>query len=219
MVKKVSLSIPDDIFKGLTSLSDFYKQYVKNVIISILDAISRESQWIINLSKEYKVPVELNTVISVMLDAAIHSIISLFNEVLEKLGVKGLFTLADLHIDLDENLMVLYYAALEGCNLYIDAFDIEVKPGLKTLTTTSYIEVEKVNKEILSKLKEIVRSQSFEVPEEFDDLEYYDIRIEEEEEFWDLKIDCTAMSFDYLPSVSRISEFVKQMFEELGITY
>ena len=217
MVKKVSLNIPDDSYKQLASLSDFYNQDVKNAIISILDVVGGKGQRIINLSKEYKVPVKLVTVMSLIFRAGFDSIYTLFNKVLENLEVKGLYTLEDFGIDLDENYMWFFYAALVGCNLLIDGFYIDLKPGLKRLTTNSYIEVKKVNSKVLGKLKKLV--QSVEVPEEFDEIEDYNIEIEEDEEFWTLKIDCTAESLNYLPSVNRISEFVEQVFKKAGIEY
>jgi hypothetical protein len=217
MVKKVSLNIPDDSYKELASLSDFYKQDVKDAIISVLDVVGGHARAIINLSKEYKVPVELKTVISHTLGAGFNSIYSLFNEILENLKVQGLYTLGDFSVNLDKNYIFLSYDALVGCNLQIDGFYVTLQPGVRTLTTNSYIEVKKVNNEALRKLKKLVRS--VEVPEEFDELEDYDIEIEEDEEFWTLRIDCTAESFNYLPSVNRISEFVERTFKKAGIKH
>ena len=214
MVKKVSLNIPDDSYKKLASLSDFYKQDAKDAIISILDVIGAKAGWIINLSKDYKVPVKLEMVIWQMLDVGFHSI-SLINKVLENLEVKGLYTLSDFGIELDENSMWFLYDALVGCNLQIDQFYVQINPGLKYLDTKSYIEVKKVHSKVLEKLEKLVHS--VEVPEEFDLLEDYKIEIEEEEELWTLKIDCTAMYLNYLPSVNRISEFVDQVFKKAGI--
>lgn len=216
MDKKVSLSISNSIYKELTSLSDFYKQDVKDTIGSILDAVSKNSRGIINLSKEYKVPIELNTVMFDLLEAAFNSTSYLFNELLEKLEVKGLFRLEDSEIKLDEEYMWFYYSALGGCNLYVDTFDITIERGLRTLTTYSHIEVNEVNKQILEKLKKLV--QSIEEPYEFaDSLEDFNIEIEETEQIWTLQIDLVAESLAYLPSVNRVSEFVKQMFKKAGM--
>jgi hypothetical protein len=217
MVKKVSLNIPDDSYKELASLSDFYKQDVKDVIISILGGVGGHARAIIHLSKEYKVPVELETVISHTFGAGFHSIYSLFDEILENLNVKGLYTLSDLDVNLDENYMFFWYDALVGCDLQIDGFYVTLEPGVKTLTTNSYIEVKKVNNKALGKLKKLVRS--IEVPEEFDELEDYNIEIEEAEEFWILKIDCTAESLNYLPTVDGMSKFVERIFKKAGIKY
>jgi hypothetical protein len=220
MVKKVSLNISDDSYQRLASLGDFYKRDIKKAIVDILDVVGHESQWIINLGKEYKVPVKLNTVMAHMLDASHTSIYSLFNEILERLEVKGLYVLEDLDIDLDKNYMFFSYTALRGCDLRIEEFHITLDPGLKTLTTTSYIEVKKVNKQVLGKLKELV--QSVEVSEELgelSDLEDYNIKIEEGEEFWYLKIECTGESLDCLPSVSKVSKFVERVFKEAGIEH
>ena len=215
MVKKISLNISDDSYKELASLSDFYKQDAKNAIASILDVVGREGQRIINLGKEYKVPVKLITVMYHMFDAGFSSINNLFNNVLESLEVKGLYTLSDFDVNLDENYMMFYYAALVGCNLQIDGFYITLEPGLKTLTTNSYIDVKQVKSEVLSRLKKFTRS--VEVPEEFGELEGYNIEIEENEEFLTLRIECTAESLNYLPSINRISKFVEQIFEKAGI--
>ena len=218
MVKKVSLNILDDSYKELASLSDFYNQDVEDTIISILDAVGRSAWKIINLSKEYKVPVELVTMISDIFDAGNNVIYSLYYKVLENLEFnKGLYTLSDLEIDLDLNYMWFHYLALDDCNLQTDEFHLEIHPGLKYLDTKSYIDVEKINSESLDKLYELV--DSVEVPEEFDLLEEYKIKInEEDEELWTLEIECVAAgSLNYLPSLKIISEFVEQVFKKAGI--
>ena len=216
MVKKVSLNISDDSYKELASLSDFYNQNVEDVIISILDVVGRSTWKIINLSKKYKVPVKLVTMISDIFDAGNNVIYGLYEEVLENLEFnKGLYTLQDLGIDLEENVMWFYYVALEGCNLKIVSFHLEIRPGLKYLDTESYIDVEKVNDEVLGKLEKLIKS--IEVPEEFYDLEDYEIKIGGDEEFLTLKIDCVADSLNYLPSLNIISEFVEQIFKKAGI--
>lgn len=214
MVKKLSLNIPDDSYEKLASLSDFYKQDIKSIVVSILDVVSLQSRGILNLSKEYKVPVKLDTVMFHLFDAGFNSIYSLFNEVLEKLEVKGLYLLEDFETKLDEDYIFFAYAALAGCNLHVDSFYLTID-GLKTLTTNSLIEVEKVSKQALGKLKELV--QNIVEPEEFLNLEDYNIEIEEEEEFWTLRIDCMAESLDYLPSVKQVSRFVEQIFKKAGI--
>ncbi len=216
MAKKVSLNIPDDIHKELVSLSDFYKQDVKSTIISILDVVSGEGKRVINLSKEYKVPVKLSTVISHLFRAGFDSMYGLFNDILEKLEVKGLYVLTDSEIDLDENYMLLLYGALVGCNLLVDEFDVTLESGLSVLTTKSYIKIEKVNEKALGKLEELIGG--VEIPDFYDDLEDYAIEIEEDEEYLTLRIDLTAQSLGHLPSVKRISEFVERIFKKVGIT-
>lgn len=216
MNKKISLTVTEDSYKKLSSLSDFYNLDVENAIISILDVVGREEQWIINLSKDYKVPVKLTTVMSHIFFAGFHSMRAIFNEVLENLEVKGLYTLGDLDTDLDENYMWLSYAALRGCNLLIDQIDITLKSGLKGLTTHSYIEVKKVNNKVLGKLKELV--ESIEIPpREFGDVTDYKIEVEEDDEFWHLRVDFTDESLSYLPSVKGISKFVERIFKKAGI--
>ena len=127
------------------------------------------------------------------------------NEILENLEIKGLYTLSDSGIELDENSMSysmwFWYDALTGCNLQIDRFYVQINPGLKYLDTESYIDVEninveKVNSKALGNLLKLVRSG--EVPEESDLLFEYKIEIREEleklvrsievpEEFYDLE--------------------------------
>lgn len=214
MVKRVSLTIPDEIYKELIALSDSYKLGIQETIISILKAVGMESRWIIDLRKDYEVPVNLTNVVTHVVSAAFHSL-SLFNKILEKMEVKGLYRLEDFDFNLDKNYMLFYYSALAGCNLKIDAFDVTIQPGFKSLTTYSYIEVGKANKGILGDLKRFI--QTVQVPEEFDYLEDYDIEIIEEETFWILQINCTADSFDNLLSIKEISRFVGQVFKKVGI--
>ncbi|MEM3612664.1 MAG: hypothetical protein QW090_04835 [Candidatus Bathyarchaeia archaeon] len=214
MVKRISVAIADDIYENLSAFSNYYNENIQNAIKSILKIISMESPWITNLKNDYKVPVNLINVLAHVFRAAFHSL-SFFNKVLEKMDVKGLYMLEDFEFDLDKNYMWLYYSALANCNLKIDAFDLTIQPGLKSLTTYSYIEAGKANKRILRDLKRLI--QSVQVPEEFDYLENYDIEIIEEEEFWTLKIDCKADSFDNLQSIKRISSFVEQVFKKAGI--
>lgn len=210
MVKKVSLNISDDNYKKLASLGDFYDQDVEETITSILDAVGSQAGQIINLSKEYKVPVKLITVIYCMLDAGLYSIYGLFNKVLERLEVKGLYTLEDFGIDLDEYFIWIWYNALPGCNLKIDGFYVRIN-GLKYLDTKSYIDAEKVDDETLYDI-----IQSVEVPEEFYDLDY-SFQIGGDEELLTLEIEFVTDSLYYLPSLKIVSEFVEQVFKKVGI--
>lgn len=216
MVKKVSLNISDDSYKELASLSDFYNQDIEDIIIKILDTVGMNARRIINLNKEYKAPLELDTIISDIFDAGNTLIRDLFDKVLENLEFnKGLYSLEDLGIDLDENVSWFYYVALDGCNLQIDTFHLEIRPGLKYLDTESSINGEKLNDEVLGKLETLIKN--IEVPEEFYELEDYEIKIGGDEEFLKLKIDCVADSLNYLPSLTIISEFVDQIFKKVGI--
>jgi len=216
MVKKVSLNISDDSYNELASLSDFYNQDVEDTITNILDTVGMNASRIINISKKYKTPVELVTMISDIFDAGRNLIYGLYDAVLENLEFnKGLYSLEDLGIDLNENVMWFYYVALKGCNLQIDAFHLEIRPGLKYLDTESYLDVDKLNDEVLGRLEKLIKN--IEVPEEFYDLDDYEIKIGGDEEFLTLKIDCVTDSLDYLPSLKIISEFVEQIFKKVEI--
>ena len=217
MVKKVSLNIPDDSYKKLASLSDFYKQDVKNAIISILEVVGGKGQWIINLGKEFKVPVKLINVMAILFDAGFTSIYSLFNDVLEKLDAKGLYALEDFQIDLEKDYVWFSYYALKGSDLQISGFYLAIEHGIITLTTHSYIDVKEVDNKTLGKLKKLV--QNVEPSTEFGDVEDCSIEIEEDEEFWKLKINCEDESFYYLPSVKKMSKFVERIYKKAGVKF
>jgi hypothetical protein len=219
MVKKVSLNIPDDTYTELASLSDFHKEDVKDVIATILSAVGSYGERIMNLGKEYKVPVKLNNVMCRILDAGFNMMDGLSNQVLDRLEVKGLYVPGDVGIDFDENDLWLQYDAIRGCNLKIDEFCVWIGKVV-TLRTSSYIEVKKVNSNALTKLQKVV--QNVEAREEFSGLnidkdEECNIKIEEDEEFWTLVIECTVGSFGNLPSLKRMSKFVEQIFKKTGI--
>ena len=215
MVKKVTVNIPDERYKGLVSLSESCDQNVKDVIVSILEVVGLHAKTIENLSKEYKVPVKLRAVIHHTFDAGFSSLHSLFNEILEKLDVKGFYVISDFEVDLNEDYMLFSYDALVGCDLKIESFYLTLERGGATLTTNSYIEVGKVNNKALEKLKNLV--QNLETPECFQGLDDYEIEIEEDEEFWTFRIHCQAESLFYLTSVTEISKFVQQIFKKAGI--
>ena len=225
MIKRLSLGIPQNTHEQLVALSDFYKQDVAETINNILDVVGHLSQSIITIAKEYQVPVTLNATIQALFETGIHSTYSLFNVLLENLGVKGLFALEDFDIKLDEKRMWFLYDALVGCDLYVDQFDVTVEPGVLRLTTTSFIDVEKVGSKALEELKTLVQTieenEDLELPEEFYELEDYSVEVDEGEsdENWTLTVDCTAESFDYSPTVRSISEFVGKIFEKAGIPY
>jgi hypothetical protein len=215
MVKKVSLDIPDNIYEEIASLCAFYKQDTKETIVSILDVVSREIHSLERLSKEYKAPVKLEWVLADMLNAGSHTI-GLFNEILEKLEVKDLYALEDFELNPDEDYIYFAYAALEGNNLQVTSFALWMN-GLTTLRTESVIVTEKVNKQSLDKLKEVVKDDLI-APGTFRYLEDYTIDIDyEDDELWNLIIECTAVSIDHLPSIKQVSRFVKQILKKAGI--
>jgi len=217
MTKKVSLKITDETYKNLVSLAGSHKENVEDVIAGILDVVGMFEYQITELGKEYKVPRtrKPDSVVLTLFDAGFHSLQALFNEVLEKLEVKGCYVLADIDVDLDKSYMFFYYTALRGCKLQIDSFAITLEPGIVTLSTSSLIEAAKIDAKALRKLKKIIKDA--ELPVDMENyLEDYNIEIQEEE-FWDLKIDCTAESLGCLPSVKGMSKFVKQIFKKAGI--
>jgi len=218
MVKKISLNIPDDRYKDLAKLSDFYKLDMKDSITQILDAVGGRASSIETMSKEYRVPVKLDTVLNQILSAGLGLMSLIFNEVLEKLEVKGLGIIDDFGYDLDEEDFWFHYSLLKGCGLKIGDIFVHLEPGLKTLSTYPFVEVEKVGETAVRKLKKLIETESFQLPDEFDELEEYNIEIfEEGEEFLTLRIDCVADSLYYLPSGRAVSKFVEQIYVKAGI--
>lgn len=216
MAREKSLNIPNECYEELASLSKHFNQDAKEAVLSLLDIVSRQSARIKNTTKGYRMPLNLTTVVAHIFHNGLLAI-DLFNNVLEDLEVKGLYVLEDLDYDLDERYLWFYYAALEGCNLRVDAFDIALRPGSATLGARSYIKAEEVDAKAQIKLRKLAQDPG-ELPIEFDELDGFHIEVDNEgEEFWTLMIDCTAESFSYLPSVDEISRFVERTFAKAGI--
>jgi len=197
------------------SCSAFYKKDVEGITARILDVVGTHAQSIIALTKEFKVPMKLGSIISLLLETGFSTIYLVFNEVLEILGVKGLYTIDDLGFNIDEHDLWFHCCALKGCNLQVDDFFIHLEPGGETLTTYSYIEIKNASKEELKKLKNLIRQ--IEAPEEFDEVDSFEATIEEAEGLLTLRIDLIAESIVYLPKINEISRFAKQTFEQVGI--
>ena len=64
----------------------------------------------------------------------------------------------------------------------------------------------------MRKLKKIVENEELpeEFQEEFDELEDNFIEIDDDEEYWNLRVDCTAANLQYLPKVERVSALMEQ---------
>jgi hypothetical protein len=215
MTKKVI--IPDEIYEEIGSLGAFNKQKVDDVIVSILKAVKNNSYSIIELAKAYKVPITLENVIGNILEAGVCSTNQLYNKVLEHFGVKGLYWFEDSTINeiaLDENkIRIVYEPYIGGPDFRVDRLDFESVGGVKKLSTWSYIDKEKVTKEALRKLKRLVKHvDSF---DEFED--DIAIMVIDENDICFLQIDFEADSIDSLPSVARISDFVKKLFAKADI--
>ncbi|MEM2108780.1 MAG: hypothetical protein QXL10_05810 [Candidatus Bathyarchaeia archaeon] len=214
MTRKVTLNIPEECFEELRSLGEFYKQDVKKTILEIIEAVSSKSSLLTYLCGEYKVPVNPRMVLGHMFSAA-QSMMYVANEVLEKLGVKGLFTLEDFSFNIDERRFNFVFDCLSGSNLLIDYFDIQVEPGSIWVTTYLSISAEETDAEALSKLKEAVEDVS--EPAAFADCEDFSVKIEEDEAIYTLKVDYMTDDWDYLPSIKHVVKLVKDIFKKAGI--
>jgi len=89
MATKISLNIPDDTYKELSELADFYKLDVKNAILSTLATVGKYGDSIIKLGKEYKVQPNLDNVMSNMLSLSESTHYSIDREVLDCLKAKA----------------------------------------------------------------------------------------------------------------------------------
>ncbi len=214
MTRKVVLSIPDDNYKELASLSEFYKQDIKQTILEILETVGRNEDFLKKLNKGYKVPAEPKWALADVLHAGTDLILS-SSIVLELLQAEGLFTLTELSCDLDESSFDFSYDALNGSNLCVDQFFVTMGHELKSLRAYSIIDAAKVGKKSLEKLEKLV--EEIEQPKEFYDVEEYDIDIMPGEEYPSLVIRCDAESLGDFPNVKELSRFVERLFKKAGI--
>lgn len=219
MVKEVTLSVSDDSYKELLSLSDFLKLDVETMLSTVLNAIGTHSSVhrIVNLSKEYRVPVEFEEVMANIPEAGLLSKEMLFNPILEKLKAKGLYYVDDAGIDFDEADFWFHAAGLMGSELKVDSFFIHMNRGHTSIEVYQTVETGKSSVDALGKLKEIIENESVEYPSEFYDIDYEAKIDDRDEEFWELEIFCWAGSLDELPSIKAISDFIKQVFKKAGI--
>jgi hypothetical protein len=214
MTRKVVLSIPDGNYRELASLSEFYKQDIKQTILEILESVGRNENFLKKMNKGYKVPAEPKWALDDVLNAGTDLIRS-SNNVLELLQAEGLFTLNELSCDLDESSFDFSYEALKGSNLCVDQLFVTIEQGLKSLRAHSIIDAAKVGKKSIEKLEKLV--EEIEQPKEFYDVEEYDIDIEPEEEYPSLIIRCDAESLGDFPNIKELSRFVERLFKKAGI--
>jgi hypothetical protein len=216
MTRQVSLDISDKNYEELISLSRFYNQRIEKTIADILEAVGFDCKYLENLKKTYKIPAKLRMVLAHFFGASTYSM-SFFNSFLEKLEVKGLFVLQDFEYDLEECDMSFSYAALQGSRLPFESLCFTVEPGTKSLRVESIIEVEKVDKQSLERLKQAV--EHFEEPAEFMDLEGFNVEVEDDfPEFATLVINLGAESIDDFPKARILSRVIKKLYKSAGIT-
>jgi hypothetical protein len=215
--KQISISIPVDTYTKLASLGDFYKVDIKKLINDILCVIGVNTNLITYTNNEYKWPLDTTFVFENLLEAGYHSR-DLFNAILERLGVKGLFILDDFEVKLDEMYFLFNYLALETSNLFVDSFSVEMESGGMNIATDSFIDIKNLDGKALSKLEKIVKkidAMDYPLPDELSDLEL-STEIEKEDEYWRLYFRYQS-SFEYTPEISSISKFIEKIFKKAGI--
>jgi hypothetical protein len=216
MTKKVI--IPDEIYKSLRPLAVLCKQDVDDVIVEILKAVGSNNYDITKLRESYRVPMTLEQLMKHILEAGVDSIEQLYDKVLEHLGVKGLYWFEDRsinEIDLEGDKIRIVYDAHTGAPDFVARLDFETDGRFKTLSTDSYMDLEEVSKEAVSKLKRLVKE--VDPYEEFDEPEDVSIEVVDDIDMCYLKMFFEAATFDQLPTVARISSFVKKLFAKAGI--
>ena len=208
------MNIPDDTYESMSSLSELYGQGISQTILDILKVINDDGGWMRQLQKDHKAPVELKRVLAQYLGAALYST-GFFNEILEKLQVKGLFTLQDYEFDLEQNTFTFNYATSGGSNFFMDQFFLTLESGLKSLRIYKLIEVAKVTEKSLEKLEQL--AEEFEAPTEFNDLEECSVIVEADPDYWNVIINCEAESFEYFPKMKQLSRVMQRLLKNAGI--
>lgn len=206
-IEKITLNVPEETFKDLNSLSDFYNQDVNQTIISILNAISLESGWIINLGKEKKRSMIFDRILNEFLRAGVHSTY-FFEKIPQELGGEGLFVLEDFDFSLVEDHFWFSYAATQESNLWITSFQFAMNHDDNTITCNFYVNFEKEDEKSLENL-ECEAANYF---EELDP-EHYSYEVTED----GISIEYTADSLEDFPSLKQISKIIKEICKEAGI--
>jgi hypothetical protein len=216
--KQISISIPVDTYSKLASLGDFYKVDIKKLISDLLFVIGNCDQKITDYNNEYKVPVDVNFILQSLLRLGHDSYKELFNAVLERLGVKGLFNLNYFEAKLDEMYFLFDYEALKNSNLYIDNFQVVIESGDVNITTLSYIDVKNYGKALrkLEKILKKIDAMDYSLPDELSDLELT-TGLDYDDESGSLTIYFSPTSFEYAPKISSISKFIEHIFRKAGI--
>ena len=216
MTRRLSLDISDKNYDELTSLSKLFNQGVEKTVTDILEVLGFECKNLENLTKEYKLPILTSRMILSHFIGAARSFIDLYNDVLERLGVKGLYMFSDFDYDLEGCELTFSYSALVGNKLSVDSIWMTVKPGFKFLRAESILDKEETSQESIEKLKQITKE--FEEPSEFMDLATFDVNIEDEiEGMASLVIECQIETLEDIPNVKVISTVLGKLLKKAGI--
>ncbi|MEM2292727.1 MAG: hypothetical protein QXS74_08275 [Nitrososphaeria archaeon] len=217
MAKKVTLEIPDEIYKSLSSLCIFYNQGIKQMICGILKAISEGHRWLTVLSEQFG---SLSDIGMTLHDIIFTSflLIDWINYIPDKLGVKrGEFALEDFDFSLEDSYFMFDYAAKSNAKYDIDSFNVTKETGQVSLSIETGFYVNKVSQEALNKLKQLIKDYEFDSLEGFEDVDSVNVEIDEFEEIWILRINCWAETLEELPTIKQVSRVIKRACKEAGI--
>ncbi|MDG6222939.1 MAG: hypothetical protein IAX21_00910 [Candidatus Bathyarchaeota archaeon] len=209
MTKKISLDLPEKDYEELSSLGQLYNRDVNQVILDVINAVSTESHSIKTIRKESKVPIDLTSAIYSVFYAGRNAIDNLFNPILDKLGVKGLYLLNDMEFDIDDNSLSISFNAHKDCNLHIDEFNIWLESGGPSILASSYVETEKIN---IEKLRKLIEKADCPETEDYAELDTFETSmLDEDEEIATIQINLSAETVDDFPSIETLSIFVEKL--------
>lgn len=212
MTKKISLDIPEKNYEELSSLGKLYNKDVSQVILDVIDAVSMESHSIKAIRKESEVTKDLTSAIHSVLFVGRAAIDTIFNPILDKLGVKGHYLLGDMEFDLNENYIWFNFTELRDSNLAIDEFGFFLESGVPSILASAHIETENIN---IEKLKKLIEEAEWPETEEYAEMDPFEASIiDEDEEIVTIQINLSAEIVDDLPSIKSLSKFIEKILKK-----
>ena len=217
---EISLDIPQRIYDQLKTLSGMFSQDVEETVNEVLDAICFDIWWLTESKKVDVIPCSIRYKISDRLGLASMAENQLVGKILKELNAEGHFNASDMTIDLDDNSIWIYYVRLQGSNLFVDSYDVTFT-GLKSLTADCILHVDEDDYETLGRIEEHalrIRSTGEELPEEFRDLDPWDVFVlAQDETSICLRVDFSEESLGWMPSIPAISEFFEKVLKNAGV--
>jgi len=216
-----SLDIPEKIYDQLSRISEAYSQDVEKTVNEILDAVSYDTRLLVETKRVDIISNTVQDIISSNFDSGNIANNKLFDPILKELNGEGHFGIVDMEINLDDNRMWFSYAGFQGSPLFVDSIEVTFS-GLKTLFADCLFEVDGYDdyetvKQVEEHARRIKRIKK-ELPEEFRDLDPWEISIlEQDETMSSLRVRFSEETIDYLPSIPAVSEFFEKVLKSAGI--
>lgn len=218
---EISLDIPESIYDQVIKLSETFSQDVDKTVNEVLDAACYDIRWLVESKKVDNIQLGLRYTLSSRLDSGEMIVNRLFDKILKELKAEGHFRVSDMEINPDDNSIWISYDGFMGSSLFVDSFDVTFT-GLKKLTADCIMKVDEDDYETSGQVKEHamrIRRTSEELPEEFRDLDYWEIFVlPEGETNICLRAHFSEESRDWLPSIPAISEFFEKVLASAGVS-